>query len=116
MQGTQPSDVFIEELLVLLLGFIDRLDQRRTPLEVNSFAGRRCRRVRYTSQSETKADRANRAMFKIVKRLDPKEQCNDLPWKPKGMHWRTYNRLAERYQHYDAQWALEAMRRFGIKL
>ena len=39
MQGTQPSDVFIEELLVLLLGFIDWLDQRRTPLELNSFAG-----------------------------------------------------------------------------
>jgi len=41
LQGTQPSDVFIEELLVLLLGFIDWLDQRRTPLEVNRFAGRR---------------------------------------------------------------------------
>ena len=25
------------------------------------------------------ADRATRAMFKIVKRLDPEEECNDLP-------------------------------------
>ncbi len=55
-------------------------------------------------------------MFKIVKRLDPKEHCNDLPGKPEGMHWRTYNRLVERYDRYDAQWALEAMRRFGISL
>jgi hypothetical protein len=80
------------------------------------FRCRRCRQVRYTSQSETGADRATRAMFKIVKRLDPKESCNDLPAKPKGMHWRTYNRLVERYDRYDNQWALEAMRRFGIKL
>jgi hypothetical protein len=32
------------------------------------------------------------------------------------MHWRTYNRLVERYEHYDAQWGIEAMRCFGIKL
>ena len=55
-------------------------------------------------------------MFKIVRRLDPEEDCNDLPWKPKGMHWRTYHRLAERYDAYDNQWSLEAMRRFGMRL
>ena len=55
-------------------------------------------------------------MFKIVRRLDPEEDCNDLPRKPRGMHWRTYERPAERYQNYDARWGLEAMRRFGIKL
>jgi hypothetical protein len=80
------------------------------------FRCRRCRHVRCSSQSETRSDRATRAMFKIVKRLDPQEECNDLPWKPKGMHWRTYNRLVERYDRYDGQWGLEAMRRFGIKL
>ena len=72
--------------------------------------------MRYHSQSESRADRATRAMFKIVKRLNPKEQCNDLPEKPKGMHWRTYNRLVGRYDRYDNQWVLEAMRRFRIKL
>jgi hypothetical protein len=36
------------------------------------FRCRGCHRVRYSSQSETKADRANRAMFKIVKRLKPR--------------------------------------------
>lgn len=39
------------------------------------------------TQAETRADRATRAMFKIVRRLDPAENCNDLPVKPKGMHW-----------------------------
>jgi hypothetical protein len=52
-------------------------------------------------------------MFTIVKRLDRKAECNDLPPKPKGMHWRTYNRLADRYDRYDQQWSWEAMRRFG---
>ena len=42
-----------------------------------------------------------------------KQECNDLPPKPKGMHWRTYNRLVDRYDRYDQQWSWEAMRRFG---
>ena len=82
----------------------------------NRFRCRRCYRLSYSSQAETRADRATRAMFKIVRRLDPEEDCNDLPPKPKGMHWRTYNRLAGRYENYDAQWGREAMRRFGFKL
>lgn len=80
------------------------------------FRCRRCHHLRYSSQAETKADRATRAMFKIVKRLAPEQDYNDLPAKPKRMHWRTYNRLAKRYEGLGAQWAREAMRRFGIKL
>ena len=80
------------------------------------FRCRHCHLVRYSSQSETRADRAIRGMLKIVKRLDPKEQRNDLPWKPKRMHWRTYIRLAERHAQYGSQWASEVVRRFGAKL
>ena len=85
------------------------------------FGGRRfrcgrCHQVHYATQSESRADRATRAMFKIVRRLDPEEDCNDLPPKPKGMHWRTYNRLVDRYEKYDQRWSLEAMRRFGMWL
>jgi hypothetical protein len=61
-------------------------------------------------------DVATWAMFKIIKRLDPEQQCNELPEKPKGMHWRTYNRLEERYCHFDARWALAVMWRLRIKL
>ena len=80
------------------------------------FRCRCCHRLSYSSQAETRADRATRAMFKIVRRLDPGEDCNDLPPKPKGMHWRTYNRLVDRYEKYDQRWSLEAMRRFGMWL
>ena len=46
----------------------------------------------------------------------PRENCNELPPKPKRMHRKTYARLAKRYEAYDNQWGMEAMRRFGIKL
>jgi hypothetical protein len=65
---------------------------------------RACHRLRNQSQSETRRDRATRGMFKIVQRLDPTRQLNEMPAKPRGMHWRTYERLEERYDWYDRQW------------
>jgi hypothetical protein len=44
------------------------------------------------------------------------EDRKDLPPKPPRMHWRTYHRLVDRYEKYDQQWSLEAMRRFGMWL
>lgn len=78
------------------------------------FRCRHCHQVRYSSQSETRSDRANRAMQKIVRRLDPTREYNELPPKPHGMHWHTYERFAERYDSYDNQWGAEVMLRFGI--
>jgi hypothetical protein len=52
-------------------------------------------------------------MFKIVRRLDPSAEVNDLPPKPKGMHWSTYDRLVERYEAHSERWGLEIMRRWG---
>src|SRR5215468_4591630 len=77
-------------------------------------ACRRCHRLRYTTQKETRSGRANLAMFKIVKRLDPDATFNELPPKPKGMHWCTYERLADRYDAYDTMWAMAIMRHFRI--
>ena len=70
------------------------------------FRCRCCHRIRYSSQSETELHRASRAMLKIVQRLDPEAEWDDLPFKPKGMHWRTYRRLAARYKKYEKQCAL----------
>ena len=36
----------------------------------------------------------------LIADLDPDEW--DLPPKPKGMRWRTYNRYVERYDAYEA--------------
>ena len=46
----------------------------------------------------------------------PNEDFNDLPPKPKRMHWKTYEQLVDRYEAYDNRWSLEAMRRFGMRL
>jgi len=54
---------------------------------------------------ETKEDGA-------MKPDDP-DPCNDLPEKPKGMHWTTYDRLVERYEGYSEQWGLAILRRLG---
>jgi hypothetical protein len=35
----------------------------------------------------------------LLSDCDPDEW--DLPPKPKGMHWRTYDRLAEKFDHYE---------------
>jgi hypothetical protein len=79
-------------------------------------ACRRCHRLRYLSQRETRTGRANLGMMKIVKRVDPEATCNALPPKPKGMHWSTYDRLSERYDTYDTMWSMAVMRRLGIRL
>jgi hypothetical protein len=81
-------------------------------------ACRRCHRLRDCSQRETKEDRATRAMLKIVRRLNPDDPvpCNDLPEKPKGMHWNTYDRLVERYETYSDKWGVGIMRRYGRRM
>jgi hypothetical protein len=56
----------------------------------------------------TAMDRAYLGMERIKRRLigdlDPQEW--DLPPKPKWMRWRTYHRLVERFEEYEA--ALDA--------
>jgi hypothetical protein len=65
-------------------------------------------RVAYRSQFMTAMDRGYLGMERIKKRLigdlDPQEW--DLPPKPKWMRWRTYHRLVERFERYEA--ALDA--------
>jgi hypothetical protein len=68
------------------------------------------------STSSVPSSTVLRVSGQAIEGLDPEEECNNLPEKPKRMHWRTYNRLVERYEHYDGQWALAVMRRLRIKL
>jgi hypothetical protein len=78
-------------------------------------ACRHCHRLRYLSQRETPSGRANLGMLKVAKRLDPEARGNALPFKPKGMHWSTYERLSERYDAYSTMWAMSVMRYFRIR-
>ncbi len=66
------------------------------------FRCRRCRRLPYSSQQETVLDRANRKAFKLRKRLGDDGGIGDPIWnKPKGMHWRTFERLKAKLEQQD---------------
>ena len=49
-------------------------------------------------------------MSKIVQRLGA-DGSDDLPPKPKGMHWSRYDRLADRYERQSNIWTVATMRR-----
>ena len=58
------------------------------------FACRHCHRLAYRSQREAPDDRATRQADKLRDRLGWQAGIlNGEGWKPKGMHWRTYERM-----------------------
>ena len=74
---------------------------------------RRCLRVRYRSQCGDAKDRAHLAIAKIERRLITRR---GRFYKPKGMLWRTFHRLCDRYDHHDAvlnAGLLRAVQRLG---
>ena len=93
------------------------------PPGAQSFASRQKwkRQVAYASQFMDRGARAHRGAATIKSRLcsiggfNPDEW--DLPPKPKWMRWRTYNRLVERFDRYEAmveEGLLEAVKRLGL--
>ena len=68
-----------------------------------------CLGLAYPSTRENEAERAERRARRIWRRLDPDGTrpprrgmlglALSAPPKPRGMHWRTYDRLARRYRH-----------------
>jgi hypothetical protein len=77
------------------------------PLGASRFCSRKAweGQVAYLSQFGNWIDRAHAGKAKVKARLlgdcDPEEW--DLPPKPIGMRWRTYNRLVDRYDGYQSK-------------
>ena len=70
------------------------------------FACRHCYRLAYESQREAAHSRALCRARKIYARLSGDPNCLDMPDKPKGMHWRTYERLSAAAEAAEAlSWA-----------
>mgnify|MGYP001828587017 FL=1 len=65
------------------------------------FVCRHCHNLAYSSQSENEALRAARKGRKIVEKLGGDPYSDFLPDKPKGMHWKTYNRLIREAEYYE---------------
>lgn len=70
------------------------------------FRCRRCHGLKYESQYEDKMIRASSQRHKIRQRLGHVGSLEDpFPPKPKGMHWRTYDRLRAKDEALGAAWA-----------
>ena len=97
-----------------------RCDRRSRVLYVcyGRIACRRCFRLRYHTQTMDRIHRAQHAMRKIAKQLDPDEDAGlpDLPDRPPGMRWSRYNRLADRFERQNAVWNLAMMKSLNVLL
>lgn len=67
------------------------------------FACRHCLRLVYESQREAPYSRALSKAQGIHKRLGGTGIVLDPVFKPKGMHWRTYNRQMERFREAESR-------------
>ena len=94
-------------------------DQRVAKLfsQVPYFVCRQCCDLPYQSQGETRDDRAMRKARKIRHRLGASTSLLDPIWeKPKGMHWRTFERLQqEALQAEQISWIEAVARLPGLK-
>lgn len=78
------------------------------------FACRHCYRLAYRSQRETADDRASRRADKLRARLGWESGIlNGEGGKPKGMRWRTFNRLAAEHNYLVARALADIMRHMG---
>lgn len=77
------------------------------------FLSRHAYKVAYRSQRECEIGRASLRRFRLATRLglgDP-----NIPIKPPGMRWATFDRALEELDRYDTIWSVAIARRFGIR-
>jgi hypothetical protein len=82
------------------------------------FACRKCYRLAYPSQREDPADRAVRRADRLRARLGwPGGVLEGAGWgKPKGMHWRTYERLCDEHDGFEGVVIRDCIARFGLMM
>lgn len=97
---------------------VKRCGRRAALLYAGSvFACRHCYKLVYQCQRETSGDRASRQAEKIRDKLKWMPGIlNGEEWKPKGMHWKTFERLYTRHENLVQIALLEARLRFGSAL
>jgi len=80
---------------------------------VRVFACRHCHKLAYASQREDVMSRAMRRAWKIEGRLGWENRYS-LRAKPKGMHWRTFERLVQAHDHHNRRSWLALATRFNL--
>ena len=61
-----------------------------------TFTCRRCQRLPYSSQRMSEIWRIRSRLERLCTRLRAREH-NDIPQRPKGMHWLTYSKIVQEY-------------------
>ncbi len=81
----------------------------------SNFACRHCHKLAYECQRETDDDRAMRRADTIRRRLGWKAGiANPAGGKPKGMHWRTFERLTAEHNSYVSASLAGMAQRLGL--
>jgi hypothetical protein len=79
------------------------------------FACRHCYQLAYQCQREFADDRASRRANKIRDKLNwNRGILNPIGCKPKGMHWKTFCQLLEKYNGYSNQALIGITEKLGI--
>ena len=79
------------------------------------FRCRRCHRLKYETQYEPPFAGAATRALKIRKRLGSKGGLDDIfPDKPKGMHWKTFERLRNEEEQRQEAWAAGLIGKFDL--
>ncbi|MEQ1613404.1 MAG: hypothetical protein ABL904_11675 [Hyphomicrobiaceae bacterium] len=81
----------------------------------SNFRCRRCHRLKYETQYEPAFGRAATRALKFRDRLEAKGGLDDpFPEKPKGMHLKTYERLAAQDERLQSAWAVRISAKFRL--
>jgi hypothetical protein len=79
------------------------------------FRCRQCHRLKYETQYEPPFARAATRALKIRERLGSRGGIDDpFPVKPKGMHWKTYERLQAEAERLEAAWVMGIAGKFNL--
>lgn len=81
------------------------------------FASRQAYGMAYRSQSEPPEDRMGNRAHQLRRRLGGSAGFEQpYPEKPKGMHWKTYNRICDEIEYLETASMMAIARKFGIKI
>lgn len=83
----------------------------------DEFLCRKCHKLPYSCQRESDIDRLVRKMRKIRRQLGASSNISmPIPFKPKGMHWKTFEYLREKEMILSRNYAQAAIAYLGINL
>lgn len=91
-----------------------RVGKLYMPPGAESFASRTAWRLGYRSQRMTSRDAVFERLYRVQRKLRCPEGWEQWIRRPKGMHRRTYKRLAGEYWHLDALCGAEMMHVIGL--